>query len=304
MDQEAAEHEADTSSPSPPPPSSSSLLAPFSFSPWFLVGVLAVIAAGVAFWLAGGSDGDRIAVDTAGETVDNNTNSSPSTSLAEPPQTSLGSGSTTTAVVGATPASPQAGPTACAAAAEAPSTMTFSSPDVGPTISAEYSQRAAYAFGFPTPRFEWSGVPAAATELMITIQKVDNNQGEAVLASTDLDADGWPIGGVRWSASDISPSLTSLPESAFTSGDVPDPALLKLLPEGVVERTTGSAIVTIGDTQFDNKFIGPNHDGQVFLFTIYALCEPSVRSPVAYRPAWGRENAVDVAWFAAVADGL
>lgn len=219
-------------------------LTSFGFSPLFLLGVLVVLAAAVAFWLSGGSDGDNIAVDTAGEVVDEDdtdNGSSPSTS---------------------------------------------------------------YAFGFPTPTFEWSGVPTATTELMITIQEVDSGQKAAVLASTDLDADGWPVGGLRWSASGISPGLSSQPESSFTSGSAPDAALLMSLPEGVVERKTGSAIVTIDDVPFDNKFIGPNRDGQVFLFTIYALCEPSVGDPLAYRPAWGRRNAVDLAWFAASADGL
>ncbi len=298
--EEAEASEESVPAPAPPVDKArpSSSLASFGFSPWFLVGVLVVIAAGVAFWLAGGSDGDKIAVDTAGEIIDDDadTGSSPSTTAAQLPQ---GSGSDTAA-----PATSATAATPCAAAAEASSTMTFSSPDVGPSISGNYSQGTAYAFGFPTPRFEWTGVPAAATELMITIQKVDSNAGEAVLASTDLDADGWPVGGLRWSASDISPDLTSLPETAFTSGDVPDPALLMLLPEGVVERKTGSATVTIDDVPFDNKFIGPNRDGQVFLFTIYALCEPNVGDPLAYRPAWGRQNAIELAWFAASADGV
>jgi hypothetical protein len=309
---------------------------------WSLpVGVGAIAAAGVIIvavviggflWFGGGSGGDEVTVDAVGgvaeepptPTVDAPAGAPVATTGQPSVATTSGSSDSSPVLV----PTPTEGPSACEIAAEQPSTMTFSSPDVGPTMSVLYAMNRAYDLGFPTPGFEWSGVPEATTQLLITAQKLTSKDAEGILGgTTDLLADGWPVGDVRWAAT-IPSDFTSVPRTWFTSGDEPDPEKVQKhvdaaaeslaegeekttfddvamsLPEGVVEREHAASTVQIDGEGVRNKFIGPANDGNVFLFTIFALCDPPdprEGDPRAYRPDWARPYAIDQAWFVATA---
>ena len=157
---------------------------------------------------------------------------------------------------------------------------------------------------------------------MITVQEINDDEAEGIANGTsDLVADGWPSAAVRWKAT-IPSILTSLDRTWFTGGGEPDDTKVashddavnhfkdaaRELPAGVVEWFHGSVIVQVGGEFVANKFAGPDGPGDVFLFTIFALCDPPevVFDPDnpdarAYRPDWARPHAIDQAWFVATA---
>ena len=267
----------DRSGPTPSAPSQEAKPKKSRLQSGGLLTLAALILIVIFIWLFGGgsTDGpDAVAVNTA-----------PTVLVTEPAPTVPDSQAATSA-----PAAPvaSAAPNECETAALRQHNLTFSSPDVGESIPDTFTQGEAYALGFPTPIFEWSGVPAEATEIAILVQRITNDRDRSLVTTTDLWHDEVPTGQTRWIVTGIDPQTTVLPSSNLA---VP-------LPEGVIEQDHNSPIVTIDDVPYGNKFVGPNSTARDFLFTVFALCDPATGERDVYSAPWLHRHAISIAWFA------
>jgi phosphatidylethanolamine-binding protein (PEBP) family uncharacterized protein len=207
--------------------------------------------------------------------------------------TSVAAAATPTTATAAVVAAPSTTLGGCAAAAEAAqgSDMTFSSPEFGDgTIPESWAAFYSEENGFPTPSFEIGGVPEGTTELAIVIQNVAESARDEVASATDLWTTSVPPGNPHWILTGISPDTTLVPATVGGVG----------LADGMVAQdhnTYGAG--TPGNLEY-NKFLGP-HPGEVFLFTLFAMCEPEGDWYNPSNPAWMRGWAIDRTWFTAEA---
>lgn len=183
--------------------------------------------------------------------------------------------------------------TGCAAAAAAAKDhiMTFSSPDLpGGAIPERYAAyNSSASNGFPTPGFEFGNVPEGTTELAIVIQNVPEWAQDEVSAATDLWTTSVPPGSPYWILTGISPDATEVPSTA-TGVE---------LPEGLIARdhnTYGAG--TSADDMHYNRFVGA-HTGELFLFTLFAICEPEGDWYDPANLAWMRGWTIATTWFTA-----
>lgn len=180
----------------------------------------------------------------------------------------------------------------CATAAAQPNSMTFASTEFGDGRMAE-SWAAYYSEenDFPTPSFEIGGVPEGTTELAIVIINVPEGAREEVANATELWTTSVPAGNVHWILTGISPDTTHIAAAVGGVG----------LPEGAIEQDHNSyGAGDPGDVHY-NRFLGP-HSGEMFLFTLFAMCEPEGDWYSTGNPAWMRGWAIANTWFVAEAD--
>ena len=179
--------------------------------------------------------------------------------------------------------------TECELAADAPSTLRLTSPD----IQAEMPKRFDLAYvrqkSFPTPSFEWGGVPPATTELVIVVLTLVERGVEASMEETpDFLAGGLPNSQAVWVVGGIDPGTHALAATNATSP----------LPDRAVAHDHGAASVQIGDQMSESLFVGPSGFGETYLFAIFALCEGE-GGIESYNAAWIAGRAIDVGWFTA-----
>jgi phosphatidylethanolamine-binding protein (PEBP) family uncharacterized protein len=210
---------------------------------------------------------------------------------ADTPTSSLGAVSQTTATPAVVPA-PSTTLGGCAASAQAADhSMTFSSPDFADgTIPESWAGYYSEQNGFPTPSFEIGGVPAGTTELAIVILNVPESAQDEVAGATELWTTSVPQGRPHWILTGISPDTATIPATAEGEG----------LPVGMVAQDHNSYGAGVPGNVEYNKFLGP-HSGEMFLFTLFAMCEPEGDWYSPSNLAWMRGWAIDRVWFTAEA---
>ena len=181
---------------------------------------------------------------------------------------------------------------ACTVAAQQDYDMQFSSVDVIDGIGEEFSQRAGAETGYQTPAFSWSGIPPAATELVIVMQWVPENRRDDIVTASDLWEETEPPGSSRWVLRGIDPTSTGIRRTSLDTG----------LPQGTQEIDHTGGRVEIGGQPALNKFLGPDGPGRTYMFTLLALCDPQLGTPFDESLGWFRRFAIATTWFFADAD--
>ena len=173
--------------------SASASALPFGWSSQWFWGVIVAVILGVVvggfLLFGGGPDAGEVAVDTPSQAVDAAPAPAADVPAADVPAADVPAADAGSSLESSSsgssdgPASPAATPTdsqpdACEVAAGQVSTLSFKSPDVGPAISKLFWFSSAYDLGFPTPAFEWEGVPEATTLLLITVQEINDAEAD------------------------------------------------------------------------------------------------------------------------------
>jgi phosphatidylethanolamine-binding protein (PEBP) family uncharacterized protein len=214
-------------------------------------GILAVAVIGLGVVFSGGGDGGD-GTNGAG---------SGSSAVSSGGSSSGGSSSSGSSSAGAvaTPA-----PTACELRREEPLILEVSSADItGGVIPEEYLRRNAYENDFPTPSFSWSAVPPEATEIVILISKLGDDDFAAFTADPDPRGEPFRTSNERWVLSGLDPSLTSL--AATSLGVLP--------PAGTVQGKNQGPGVTPNGEPSNVNFVGPGFPERHFMFAVFALCD-------------------------------
>ena len=167
----------------------SSWAFPFGWSVIAAAAFILAVAVGGFLLFGGGPDAGEVAVDTPSQAVDAAPAPAADVPAADVPAADVPAADAGSSLESSSsgssdgPASPAATPTdsqpdACEVAAGQVSTLSFKSPDVGPAISKLFWFSSAYDLGFPTPAFEWEGVPEATTLLLITVQEINDAEAD------------------------------------------------------------------------------------------------------------------------------
>lgn len=242
-------------------------------TPWGWVGGLILVATFGGFLMFGGGGGGTTSSD------------SPSSDSSSPSGPSSSGSADSSAVVAAT-----AGPTACELRREEQVILDLSSPDIRPTIPDQYFKSAGYPDGFPTPPFEWSAVPPETTEIAVLIMDL-SRKNPSDLEDPMLWWNDLPNGSLRWVLSGIDPSWTSLPRTSLATG----------LPRNTVEESVTSMRVRVDGESVNNKFVGPDISGRLFMFAVFALCDREAAPRDAYREGGLQRDSIAIGWFVAEA---
>jgi hypothetical protein len=242
-------------------------------TPWGWIGGLILVATFGGFLMFGGGGGSS------------SSSGSPSGDSSSPSGPSSSGSSGSSAGIAAT-----AGPTACELRRDEQLILDFSSPDIQPTISDEYFKSAGYPDGFPTPPFEWSTVPPETTEIAVLIMDL-SRKNPSDLEDPMLWWNDLPNGSLRWVLSGIDPSWTSLPRTSLDAG----------LPPNTVEESVTGMRVRVNGESVNNKFVGPDISGRLFMFAVFALCDRQAAPRDAYREGGLRRDSIAIGWFVAEA---
>jgi len=139
--------------------------------------------------------------------------------------------------------------------------MAFLSPDAPDGFMGdEWFRTSLRERGWPSPSFEWSGVPDEATELAIVITTITPDKRIEVESDPDSD---FRVGSPLFILTDIDPSVTSL-DSALGGAKI----------EGATLRDHGAANVELdGGVLVSDVYLGLDSTGEM-LFTLLAMCNP------------------------------
>jgi len=186
---------------------------------------------------------------------------------------------------GAAPGASAAAGDACEVAHGRQNIVQLTSPDVQPSIP-----RVTYvgdvAAGFPSPRFEWSEMPAETTEIAILVQVLTRDRGVTYQEDDRLWWNQRPSGATVWLVTGIDASARSLPMTS-----------LAVRPPGdAVERKHENGRRTVDDQVYVQQFwVNSN---ATHLFTVFGLCDPPLAGTADdYNQVWLLRNAVAIGRF-------
>jgi hypothetical protein len=197
------------------------------------------------------------------------------------------------------PAAAAAGDTGavgCATARDQQLILDLSSPDVQPAMPRSFAADSRDDSAFPSPQLDWSAVPPETTEIAIHVMSLLDERAEAYQADPNLWWEGTltvgtpagiPLGRTRWTVTGIDPAVTALPRTSLS----------RPLPAGITEQDRSGTGTSRDGVDLSNKFIGADSDGEYYLFTVFALCDPVAGEPDEYEPGWFQRHAVAIGWF-------
>jgi len=187
---------------------------------------------------------------------------------------------------------PIAGANPCGAVRDQELILELTSPDVQPIIPISFGSGST---DFLAPSFNWSPVPEETTEIAILVLRLDDER--AALYTEDpllwwggssIGGGGVPIGRAKWLVTGIDPLATGLAQSSQT---IP-------LPEGAIERSTpGGGYAQYGALEGDFMYRGTGTPGVKHLFTVFALCNPTVDFVDDPGAGWLRRFSIATGWF-------
>ncbi len=189
----------------------------------------------------------------------------------------------------------------CAPIREQQITLELSSPDVQPTLPLFFAKGQRDENDFPSPQLDWPpgsnapAVPPEATEIVLLVMSLTDERADLYQKDEDLwwdgvtpdNISGIPIGRVRWTVTGMNPTATSLPPGSRSNP-----------PRGAEEHfSTETVTITAEGVDVSNKFIGAEHSGEWYLFTVFALCNPTEGERDEYDPGWFKRHAIAIGWF-------
>ena len=184
---------------------------------------------------------------------------------------------------------------ACTVVREQSLILELTGPDVQPTMPAFYAQWARDDNGFPSPQLNWSAVPPETTEIVILVMSLSDDRAALYGADADLwwgggsqdNISGIPIGATRWTLTGIDAAARSLARTSLSSPP----------PPGTTEHFLNGTGTRRGGVDLSNKFVGASRDGESYLFTVFALCDPTEGEPDDYGAGWFKRHSIATGWF-------